>query len=253
MKQLPIWVTKLGVLPALALWATLLFSAEPLVLVYFDDYPPFSYRGPEGRMVGILPDIFEEALEVRLHMELAQKGLPWARAQHQVKLGQADGFCTIPTPERRTYVAFNRKPVMMTEIRIFTSRTHPKLEQMLRIERLDQLAPFTITSYMGSGWAQKNLSGYEVFWPHSLEQSLIMVINQRADVLVDVSHVVLFKAQKSGFKDRLLTLPPVLEQQPFHLGIATTSPHVGILDEFDRIFGQMQIDGGYQTILERYP
>lgn len=49
-------------------------AAEPMKIVYFQDYPPFSWS-QNNQMQGILIDVLDEALKNRMDIELSHKGL----------------------------------------------------------------------------------------------------------------------------------------------------------------------------------
>ncbi|MCP4143621.1 MAG: hypothetical protein GY755_25600 [Chloroflexi bacterium] len=57
------------------LFASLAFSKEEMKVVYFSDYPPFSWEVNE-QMHGILIDVLNEALKNRMKIPLTHEGFP---------------------------------------------------------------------------------------------------------------------------------------------------------------------------------
>jgi polar amino acid transport system substrate-binding protein len=95
-------------------------STEKMVIVYFDDYRPFSWKDDKGQMQGILPDILTEVIQKRMGISLEHRGYPWARSQDMVRSGEADAFCTVPTDERRQYANVSSEAVLQNQVTIYT-------------------------------------------------------------------------------------------------------------------------------------
>lgn len=228
-------------------------AGDALTVVYFEDYPPYSFRDAEtGALRGILIDVNEEILANRLGLTVVHQGLPWARAQHFVKTGQADAYCTVPTPERRAYMLFTREPVLIASMRVFTRHDHPQMEQLKQVTSTEQLQQYTISVYIGSGWAKGALEGMEVFWPHSLEQSLVMVAHGRADISVGVARVMAYQVKRLGLDNQIVELKNDLSRAPFHFGLARHSSYVEYLPDYERELAKMVEDGSLERILVAY-
>lgn len=76
-------------------------DAPPLVVVCDDDYPPYAFRDPSGKLVGIVPDLWKE-WEKASGSRAALRGMPWAKALAAFDSGEADVIDTIfETPERK--------------------------------------------------------------------------------------------------------------------------------------------------------
>ena len=157
-----LFLASMGAIGASTLCARYSFSAPPTIqLTYFNNYPPFSWNESAG-MNGILIDLLSEALETRMGIPTSHTGYPWKRAQLLVKTGQADAFCTVPTPERRTYTKISKEPTLNATFTLFIKRNTPKRDLLTKITSLDDLLGFKIGHYLGSGWAKKKLEGTRV-------------------------------------------------------------------------------------------
>ena len=220
-------------------------------LVYFQNFPPFSWSYGSEPIKGILIDLLNEALTKRMGIPLQHTGLPWARAQSLVKMNEADAYCTIVTPERLTYAECSQKSVVNTNMVVVTRMDHPKIQQLRAIQNINDLGQLKIGSYLGSGWAAQRIADRNVTWTRTLEQSLKMVAQGRVDMSINVEIVARYYIKELGLADQLILLNPV-DQANFHLFIGKESRFVGILPEFDRTVAAMLADGTTQKIYDSY-
>jgi polar amino acid transport system substrate-binding protein len=150
-------VLELGV-GASALLNLPLWGAEmrpPLRMVYFESGEPLSWRGADGGMRGLLIDILEVTLRKWAGIDLTHEGYPWARAQLMVRQGGADGFCTIPTPERLTYTIASAEPATSPAFSVYTKADGKRMGELKLVKTIEDLRPFSHVSYIGSGWAKQ--------------------------------------------------------------------------------------------------
>lgn len=227
------------------------FAEEPMKMVYFDNYAPFSWL-EQNEMKGILVDVVTEALQNRMGIPLEHKGYPWARAQSLVKENKADAFVTVPTEERRSYTEISSEPALLVTTVMFAKKGSPKIEALSRVKTIPDLKDFTIGNYMGNGWGKKALEGLNVEWIPTVDQTLAMLIKGRFDVFIDVSPVVNFNLKRLGYQDQIVELPPVLEAITFNLCIGKTSAYVDLLPKFDETLRAMRDDGTLQKIYDNY-
>ncbi len=102
------------------------------------------------------------------------KDLPWKRAQIIVQVGDANGFITLPTPKRLEYAEVGNVP-------------------MARIQTLSDLHGYQLLTYLGNGWAEKNLADLDVdFGVDSLKETLLKLAKKRVGILVQTVILVIF-------------------------------------------------------------
>ncbi|MGL6054852.1 MAG: transporter substrate-binding domain-containing protein, partial [Vibrio metschnikovii] len=63
------------------------FAKPSMTIVYYDSFPPYSFRDEDGNMAGIFIDIADQVLQETMGIPIIHKGYPWARAQRMVELG----------------------------------------------------------------------------------------------------------------------------------------------------------------------
>ncbi|HYC02207.1 MAG TPA: transporter substrate-binding domain-containing protein [Azospirillaceae bacterium] len=224
-----------------------------LRMVYFRDYPPYSWTDGQGRLRGWLVDIFEEAVARRLGVPVEHSGHPWARAQAMVRAGDADAFCTVPTDERRGYTIIGRSVAVAAPVLIFACATSRRLGELRAVRTIDQLKGFRLSSYIGSGWAREALvgRGLEVEMAPDLGGALRLVAHGRVDATVDNADVVRVRMGREGIRDGIVELSQMVDSIGYHLCIGRGSPAVGLMPAIDRVLADMAADGTLRGILAR--
>ncbi len=234
-----------------SLVSTPVFAQETMNLVYFNNFPPFSWKNNQ-HMQGILIDVLTEAIQTRMGIPVSHTGYPWARAQKMVQDGQADAFATVPTPERRIYTEISHEPLVVVTFTLFVNADNPKIEDLKNVRQLSDLKGFTIGHYRGSEKKKKNLAGMDVDIATSLDATLKKLAVGRFDVFTDVSQVIRYRIRELGLNDQITELPNIVDSSTFNLCIGKTSPHVTILPKFDETLRKMKEEGTLQEIYNTY-
>ena len=220
-------------------------------IVYFNNFPSFSWIS-NGKMQGILIDVLNESLQVRMKIPVTHSGYPWARAQRMVQVGEADAFVTVPTPERKTYTNVSTEPVVIATFTIFVKKGYPKAEALKKIKTPSELKGYRIGHYLGSGWAEKNLAGMKPDLTSSLDLTLKKLAAGRFDVFTDVSQVVRYRIKELGFENQIIELPNIIDSSTFNLCIRKNSQYADIIPRFDETIRKMREEGKLQEIYDKY-
>lgn len=242
---------KILFLIAMALFSMPAFTKNSMKIVYFDNYPPFSWE-ENNKMTGILIDVVTEAIKNQMGIQISNEGYPWARAQKMVMMNMADAFITVPTPERRGYTEISTEPVISVTFSLFASKENAKIEALGRVKTISDLSGYKLINYIGSGWGKHNLGGMDVFWVPTLTDVIHLLANNKYDAFVDVSQVVRSNINRLGYQEDIIELPNVLDYSSFNLCIGKNSPYVDILPKFDETIRKMRESGKLQEIYDRY-
>lgn len=234
-------------------WISTHAASAPFRLVYFHNYPPFSWDDGE-KMRGLLIDSLTEALEKRMGIPTVHTGYPWKRAQHLVRLNMADAFCTVPTDERRQYTLISGVPTVLATFTLFVKRESPAGLALRHATSLDDLTGFRVGHYLGSGWAKKNLKGrnLDLQEASTLDAALAMLSVGRVDVVIDTSQVIRYRIKELGMQPKIEELPQILDQAPFSLCIGRESEHAELLPEFEKAMQSVHDDGTYGRLAGAY-
>ncbi len=227
------------------------YAQDTMRMVYFENFPPFSWR-EDDQMQGILIDVVNEAIQVRMGIPVSHVGYPWARAQKMVRDGEADAFVTIPTLERKEYTQVSSEPVIITKVTLFTNVNHERMEEFKNIKVIPDLKSFMLVDYTGNGWAHENLAGFNVDWSSHMDNVLHKLAHNRGDLFVQVSQVTHYTIKRLGLEDIIVEIPTVLDSATFNLCIGHNSPFIDIIPNFDEIMSDMRNDGKLQEIYDKY-
>ena len=216
-------------------------------------FEPFAWsEGSTSK--GIYVDVLTEAIKNRLGIPVQFIQYPWKRAQLLVQNGRYDSFVTLVTPARLAYTDACQVPVVVATMGVFTYANHPRLEEMKTIRQVSDLAGYRLTTYLGHGWAQKHLAGFNVDYSGvDLKSVLRMIAARRGDLTVEPVEVVVYNLRKLGLKKEVIRVPGVsFGRLEFKLMISKQSPYHGIIPELDHVMAGMAEDGSLQLIHDRY-
>lgn len=215
-------------------------------MVYFGDFAPFSQVDQTGRVRGLFVDAAESILHDRLGQGVEHQAFPWARAQAMVKGGEADGFLTVPTPERLSYVLASARPVFSFPMCIVAATDNPRLPALRQVRSLDDLRPFRLGHYIGSGWADANLRplGLDIQWAADLTGAMRLVANGRVDALVDNAVSMRLRMNTPEFHGKLVELPNPLTTQAYHMCIGRSSAFIDLMPQIDALLAKRPAGGG---------
>ncbi len=235
--------------------ATPVSARETLLFVYYSDYAPFGWE-ENGKMHGIYIDIVNEVFANRLGIPVEHRGYPWVRAQLMVKDGDADGFCTVITPERLSYSHASKEPIIKVDFKLFTPGNNPKLDQLKKVKSISELQGFRLVDYLGSGWAQQNLAqaDLDVYWLTTNDQIWQYLLVGRADATVKNEWTTRYILKKLGYDDRIIELPHPMNREPiaFNIFIGKKSPFSRYINQVDEAIKQLRKDGTLNKIYDKY-
>lgn len=215
---------------------------------------PLSFS-KQGKMRGILVDLMEESLGKRMGHTLVHRGYPWARAQHLVREGDGDGFCTNPTNERRAYALFSSSPALTIRFELFYNLANPRQAAIENIQTMGDMAPFSIVDYKGNNFSESRYpESYDLFWANTPELIIQTLTEQRRDMYVGNPIIMMPVVRKLGLEDtigrrKVNILPP----SRYHLGLRKDFPGAAqVIASFARTIREMNRDGTTRAIRRRY-
>ena len=232
--------------------ADALYAQEEMKIVYFDNYPPFSWKNDSGIMQGILIDVLNEAIQAQMRIRISHEGYPWARAQQRVRNEESDAFVTVPTAERREYTVISTEAVVTADVTMFTRKGHPKIDEFRKIKTFSDLKGFKLIDYIGNGWAETRLAGFDRDLCSKMDNVFFMLGRGRGDLFVQSSQVGNYTIKKLKLYNQIVEIPNVLESTPFHLCIGEKSSYAKIIAGFDETLRKMRESGKLQQISDKY-
>ena len=214
-------------------------------------FPPFSFIERQGPLRGLLVD------ELRLAADMAGILLdfvdrPWARGQQMVRSGELDGFCTVPTAERRGYVLFAPTPLFQEDVVLIGRADDPRTGQA---QTLDDLKGLRIAEPLGTGWTRDYLPDDRIIWSSDVDNILSMIEAGRVDATLFGRSAVETALAASPHAERLrLTLFPGLPRdEGFCFGLRRSFPGVeALISRVDGVLRDLTAAGALEPIQARY-
>lgn len=224
---------------------------DPIEIVVYDSFPPFSFV-QDGKMTGIYPDALKVLFEEELGIPVMVTGYPWARAQLKVKEGSADGFVTVPTPERLEYTLATKVPLAQGAVAIYTSVENPLLPQIRLIKDLNEVFQFPLVSYRGNGWIKdQSPATAKITWVTDPQNMLPLLSTTRPFVSMDSEPMMDWFIKSADLKERILKVARFNPVDQF-LCIGKTSRFAPLLPKMEEGIRKMQAEGRLQAVLDRY-
>jgi len=224
--------------------------SREMILTCGEAYPPLCFAD-NGAVAGIEVDLMNE-LAKRQGFSLKARALPWARAQEQVRTGEADAFITITTPERREYAVMSPAVLFSTHLVAATAKNNPRVAELRSIKTLQDTLAFPQVNYVGSSLVARQLGGAKVSLLNSTDAIFQFLLLDRADLFLDTDVVLSYNAARLGVLDQIEFLPPAFEVTEFRLGISKHSPFAAEMPELSRAIETMRDDGTIAAILKKY-
>lgn len=228
------------------------YSEEAMKIVYYDSFPPYSWRDTDGKMKGIWIDIIDEVFQKEIGIEVEHEGYPWSRAQYLVKNGEADALIGMANKERKTYMNFNSVPIYVSKIRIYTSFKNEKLDAIKRISSDEDLDKFSITDITGNGWSSSRFPNLKISYVRNLSSVFNVILSCRSDLAFSDSLVAEYYIKQNNLKYDIEEVSYILDRVESYLGIGKNSYYVNLLIDFDEAFKKLEENGIISKIISKY-
>ena len=231
-------------------------SISPTFRIAYTEFYPFHWTDKTGKVKGIFHDILTESLEERMGFSLIWTNYPWARCQENLINGKDDAIITVPTQERQVYAETHAHPIFIKPMNLFTYVNHPKLSQIMAVEKINDLKKrgFSVITYSGNGWHKKHIEsvGIKTYESPYIENIWYMLSGQRGDLIIEWPFAAFPDIHRLNLSGKVLDTGIILSEMPFHFLIRKGHPRVSCLPEFDEIIQDMQASGVISTILKQY-
>lgn len=245
---------RIWVLLVLSLTSASTFAKPSMTIVYYDSFPPYSFRDENGNMAGIFIDIADQVLQDKMGISVLHRGYPWARAQKMVQMGEADAFITVATQARQEYTNVSSTPVIVGPMNLFVNPTNRNLDQIEHIQTTDDLSPFLILDYQGNNWGNQHFpeDKFRRLLTSNLSNALTMLAHGRGDVIATDKIVADYLMAQLNLQGLIIELPIILAEVEFSLCIGKSSPFNSLLPEFNQQMAQFREQGHVDTVLANY-
>lgn len=241
----------------LCLLAPLLLStssthAKAVKLVTFA-YPPYEYATGNGAD-GIVVRIVERAFD-HLGEDLVIHVLPWKRALHMVRIGQADGiFTAYRTKDRLRFLDYSRVVLMPQVLSVWALRT----ADIAYDGSLDSLGDNSIGLVDDISYGAKVDEAIRTGRLRLLDyapvsaQNVKKLLHGRTDAIIMNKYGAIHHLLKHNGLNRVVELTPAVSSEPSYLAFSKVSGLTALRDRLDKVLEEMIATGEYQAIIDGY-
>lgn len=231
---------------------------EKLTFAFAENAPPYSFSSEE-RAAGLLPDLVQLVFSMVPGYTADSAVMPWARAQYNVRFGDADGFLTYPSRERRDYAVFSAEPLFTQDFgHLVYSADNPNIAQIESATSFADLAGLKVIVEKGSKWEDENIPGYLERVPGRDVDTMmhLLMLRKAGDFLVQPAEDARFIAGRLGYLDNLKVrkvdfIPNALI--PFHLGVARSLPFAEeVIGQVDEVMADPDFRSQQSRIIASY-
>ena len=189
-------------------------ESVPLRVVMDDNYPPFVFRSPDGRLQGILVDQWR-LWEKKTGVPVEIRGMEWDRAIREMESGMHDVIDTLfSTPQREKVFSFT-PPYRTIEVPIFFHR------DITGIKDTESLKEFPVAVKRGDAAVEylKQRGVYSLLEYDSYEAIIRDALAQKIAVFVVDKPPALYYLYKFGIQDYYRLSTPPLYKGAFHRAV----------------------------------
>lgn len=236
-----------GVVPAQAQAPAPVFR-----FAYFDDFPPFSWL--EGnKSKGIYMDLIQALMEKELGVPVAFYGLPWARAQAEVREGRADAFITVVNPERLEYTVPVVPVIRGSRPTLYTGAENPDLTKLQGLKTLEEAFQQNLVTYIGDGWSKRFLpAGKALTEVANLNKILPILASNRPIVAIQSDTVLDWLIKSQGYAGKIVKLQAFDPAVTTNLCIGKKSPFADRLKEISAALTRLTDSGKVAALFAAY-
>ncbi|MEH6470545.1 MAG: transporter substrate-binding domain-containing protein [Halopseudomonas sp.] len=228
-------------------------KACELSIVYADSWAPIS-SGEGSLVTGILPSLVQTIIGDQIGCNISHQGVPWGRAQTMLKHGLADAFITTPTAERLSFTRSSHNSFYSLDFVAFADRQSAVHEAFNNGMPLGQIGnQFRICDVLGNDWAKSFYAsqGINFIEAPTLDNCLMMIKRNRADIIIHAADVARHKIQQMGLAEQIVSIPKVFHRVDFTLMVSNRSPLKSqLIDQVDDHLAGMKRSGKYAAQLE---
>lgn len=222
----------------------------PSVPVYEPD--PKNEVGWKGLFIEIVEEIFAKELGYSLVVEQ----YPWKRAQQNVKEGIADITVSIPTADRLQYALMSEKPVLKMYLHVYTYTGHPKLEQIRKIKKVQDIIDLKLkpVTNLGNGWHKENIedAGVTTIYVPNDESIVQFLALKRADIMIDAPLFMNHLIEQHKLGSKIVRTDVLFGPINFHLLVSKNSRYAHLMPLIDKTIDRLAQKGRLEEMASRY-
>mgnify|MGYP003662673589 CR=1 FL=1 len=218
--------------------------AADVIRIGFSHFPPLS-SVDDGICRGLFCELTKEIFEQQLGLKVQAVEHPWERIQRQVELGKIDVMLALPSEHRRGYGLISEEPIYLSEMKVFTYKDHPRLDEIKSITTLDDIKQKNLTciTNQGNAWHEKNVASLGIPTVHAIsdEHIIKMLAAQRGDLVIDMAPSMQLMMDNLNLTSKLISTGVTLDRAEIHVIVSRRSSFADRMPEINEIIASMNL------------
>jgi len=213
------------------------------------DFAPFSYE-IDGTVSGPLVEIITEVCK-EMKIDCSFQLMPWARAQKEVKDGEANGLFVIGWNRERSEWLYFSPPILNTEYGFFVLNDNP-----LEFKQVSDIKGYTIGVYGPSntsvslGKIKSEIGDLKIDIRPNDESGFKKLSLGRVDAVYSNRDVGYALIKKLGLKN--IRYAGKKEKQTYFIGFSKQHNDKQVIKRFNETLRTLQQQGRIQAIIKQY-
>ena len=221
------------------------------VIVYDEDWAPYSYKDKKGVIKGILPDLFEELLHNKLDIPIKKEAFPAKRAYDFVEDGIYDGFILkYKTIKNNPSFLISNNSLFNIQIIPFVAKNSKKINQTNPISEKNNIFCNLLSDEMTNEiFISENITAHK---SKNLKSAITMLKTSRTDFFVGEKISTLNYLYNNSLENKILMHPKIIAEIPIKLIVNNRSKlnRVSFI-RLDNLITKMKKDGSYFKLIRK--
>jgi len=235
-----------------AVFLTVAAQAETVKLVTLE-YPPYEYQAGD-KADGIAVRIVREAFK-KMGKDVSIEVLPWKRALHMTKTGEADAiFTAYKNDERVTFLDYSETVLMPQVLSVWVKKGSDvafdgSMESIATadIGLVDGISYGAVVDEAVKAGTLKSLD----YAPES-SNNIKKLMGGRIDAVIMNKYGAMHHLKQQNGLDQVVELQPEVSSVPSYIAFSKANNLAGMRDELDGVLQEMIASGEYQGIIDAY-
>ena len=225
--------------------------ADKELVILSSNYPPHIYE-ENGVIKGLRVELLAELFK-RMGYTYVPKIMPWARAVTMIKVGQADGICSIwYKPEREAYLSYPKFPYVL-EVQGIYQRAGTR---EIHYKSLLDFKGMKIGTIRGFAYPKEFMKSplFKIETVATDKQNFIKLAMGRLDIVIGDSVVGDYTIQQEDLRDKVFRNKNNYDKGFWgYVAFSKKRPDAKHLaDEYDRVMKDLIKEGFYSKIFLKY-
>jgi len=225
------------------------------IIVYDENWAPYSYKDSKGKVKGILPELLNELLGKQLKIEIKNLAFPAKRAHHFVEEGLYDAFViNHESAEHNKNILESKKSLLNLQSVAFLFKDSINYSEKITVKNPFDFKKVSVCTLLSDEASSAILKSRKIrtHKTKTINDGIKMLKSNRADYFIGEKVSTQSYLKSKYQQDKIVMHPLVLAEFSLKLMINSNKKlNVHISKDLDALISKMKNDGSYFKLLEK--